>query len=252
MDTLGSIRPASVSAHQASQRAEAFERLRYLALQKRCGVLLGERGSGKSAMLSHLRLELAREGVEASCLRLAGVEPREIPQLIAAELGLGISANSSFLATWTLLHEYAAASAQSGNSHIFLFDQIDRVDAGATAIFERLLTMFDQSFACLFASRPKYHREFHVLFKNHAWLKIELGRMNRQEISQTLAKEFSHSENDLQVTSEAVDVIQEMTQGRMDKIRRLTELAALAAEAEEIRVLNEEVIRSLMGELSLK
>ena len=71
-------------------------------------------------------------------------------------------------------------------------------------------------------------------------------------MTQSLAKHLATEDFDIQISKEASSAAHVASNGRIDKLQRLTELAILAAEAEEIRVINEEIIRSIQSELKVK
>ncbi|MBT5018365.1 MAG: ATP-binding protein [Planctomicrobium sp.] len=252
MDTIGSIQTSEFVANEQSNRQEVLERLRYLAIQRRCGIMVGRRGSGKSQLLQHLKTELELDGISSSVINLGGVTAAELPFMIAADLGLGLASNSDALTTWLALQDYAVGCQQSATEHVFIFDQIDRAPAELAMTLERLLSLFDSTFACLFAARPGYHPSFKSLFKNHSWLRVDLERLSESEVTQSLAKHLATEDFDIQISKEASSAAHVASNGRIDKLQRLTELAILAAEAEEIRVINEEIIRSIQSELKVK
>jgi hypothetical protein len=251
MDTIGKIRPSSKTNLSPSQRIEAFERLRYLASQQRCGVLIGQRGTGKSDLFSRLENELHREGFETSLINLAGLPADELPQIIAAELGLGLEPNADKLLTWSTLQDYANSVRQSNSHHVLMFDQLDRADVSTAVTFERLLSLFDGAFTCLFASRPKLGKPFRALIKNHCWMQVSLERLSSSDASQMLAQEVYSRSKELHLTQDAIAVVQDATAGRVDKLKRLAELTAIAAEADELREINKDVILSLKSELEI-
>lgn len=251
MDTLGSIRPEMKRVSQESFRTEALERLRYLACHRRCGILVGRRGTGKTELLETLSSELEREGISTSRICLAGLAPEDVVFQIACDLGLGVEPGHSLRMIWTALQEYAQASQMSGNQHVFVFDQVDRADSSMALQFERLLTLFDDTFAVIFVSRPQIQPEFKRLLKNHSWMKVRIQRLSVADSTQVLAKELSAPERDLQITKEAAELAVELTKGRLDRLKRLSELAALAAEAEELKTVNAEILRSLQLEVTL-
>lgn len=251
MDTIGKIRPSSKSIQAPSQRTEALERLRYLAVQQRCGVLIGRRGTGKSDLFARLANELHREGFETSLINLAGLSADELPQIIAAELGLGLEPTADKIQTWATLQDYANAVRQSNAHHVLMFDQLDRADVSTAVTFERLLSLFDGAFACLFASRPKLAKPYRVLMKNHCWMQVPLDRLNSNDASQLLAQEVHSRSHELHLTPGAIAAAQDATAGRVDKLKRLAELAVIAAEADHLDEIDNEVIRSLKRELEL-
>ncbi len=252
MDTLGTIRPAIISPQPESQRTEALERMRYLALRRRCGVLFGSRGAGKSDLLNRLGNELRLEAIQVSRINLAGLLSEEIPFQVARELGLGVPLDAGLIQHWSLLQDYSSACIWSGEHHVLLFDQLDRADESIAPALERLLTCFHGTVACLFTARPKLARPFRALIKNQSWMEVKLKRLSNEDLSQVLAQEISSNSQQLSLSSDASEAAEDVTKGRLDKLKRLAELAAIAAEAEEIQEINAEIIRALQGEVTVK
>ncbi|QDT31200.1 AAA family ATPase [Thalassoglobus polymorphus] len=252
MDTIGTIRPSVISPQPASQRAEALERMRYLALQRRCGVLYGSRGSGKTDLLNRLDDELSREAIQVSRINLAGMLPEEIPFQLGGELGLGLPSHTPLIHSWSLIQDFTQACSRSGEHHVLMFDQLDRADQSIAPTLERLLTLVNGTFSCLFASRPKPERAFRSFIKNQSWMEVKLERLSNEDVSQVFAQEISSKSQALNLSSDATSAAKEVTKGRLDKLKRLAELATLAAEAEEIHEINAEIIRALQGEVIVK
>lgn len=252
MDTQGMIRPTGTRIRQRGQRTEAFERMRYLGMQRRCGLLVGPRGSGKTEMLEQLEQAFQREGCSVAQIALVGMTGTELPLQVAAHLGIGLELNGDLLTTWAMLQDYADAVRQTGTKQVLIFDQLDRADDSLRPPLERILTLFDGTCSCLFAGRPKLSRWLRTLVKNYCWMCVNLQPLSETDVSQTFAQEVSNFSGDLQITPEAVATAYEVTAGRLHQLRRLAELARLAAEAENLQQIDGEVIRQLNRELEFQ
>lgn len=250
MDTIGTIEPGEMKIDPpSSQRGETFERLRYLSEERRCGLLVGKRGTGKTDLLRKLLYEVEQAGLPTVYLSLSGVDADEFPQLLALQLGLNERGVQSRLETWIALQEFAEGLAETETHYVFLLDQIDRAEPSIVLVLDRVLTIFANSAAVIFASRPKFPVEFKTLFKSHSWMKVSLESLQTYEVSRTIAQELSREDTKVTITPEAVDLIDDVSNGRVDRLERLTKLAILAAQAEGLETIDREVIQSIQAEL---
>ena len=250
MDTIGTIQPGEMKSDTPhSQRGEAFERLRYLAEERRCGLLVGKRGGGKTDLLLKLQCEVEQAGLPTVFLSLSGVVGDELPQLLALQLGLNERGVQSRLETWIALQEFAEGLAETETHYVFLLDQIDRATPSLVPVLDRVLTTFADSAAVIFASRPKFPVEFKAFFKSHSWMKVSLESLQTHEVSRTLAQKLSREDAKVTITPEAVELIDDVSNGRVDRLDRLTKLAILAAQAEGLETIDREVIQSIQAEL---
>lgn len=265
MDTIGHIHPlpaetesaiAESAPLHATYRVEELERLRYLALHRKCGVVIGKHGSGKSDLLARLQLELESEGTEASIIRLASLTLDEFPWRMAAEIGCSPPLEASTRQLWANLDDYAHGCRQTGQQRVLLFDQFSTADRGLIPSIERFLTTFEGACSCILAIRPSAAKALGPLIKRHAWLQIHLPRLTEEESSAVVLEQAQSNATDppsvaTEFTHDAVDALVAVGSGRIDRLRRLTELAILAAESEEQPTIDAELIRSLQQELRL-
>lgn len=251
MDTLGTIAPPPSAAAEPDQRTEALERLKYLAHAGACGLLTGKPGSGKSWLFAQLAAQLRREGLAVAQIDVGGLSDAELPAQVAARLGLGVSPRIDRLELWSLLEELAEASQRTGRRMALLLDHVERADERLSAPLGRLMDLFGSSCAWLLAGAPGLAVPFEQLLHRRAWLRVELGSLERTDVARILSRELLSRDASLRLTPDAIDVAAAAAEGRIGRLCRLAELAALAAEAEESGEISGDLLRTLQQELAL-
>jgi general secretion pathway protein A len=125
--------------YESPAHEEALARLLYLVEQhRRCGVLWGPAGTGKSLVLELLRREAVRTGAEVALVDLLGSSGREMLWEVLAALGLSPAVNESQMNLWRRLHDHVLASRYAHASLVLIFDHLDRAHADCVALIERL------------------------------------------------------------------------------------------------------------------
>ncbi|SFJ18671.1 hypothetical protein [Planctomicrobium piriforme] len=249
MDTLGTISLQIAPCAETEHRTEALERLRYLAQSGKYGLLLGSEGTGKSWLFGQLARQLRREGVAVAQLNLSGMAGLELPYQVAGRLGLGVTTSASLLEVWSRLQEYAEAGRSMKRSLAFLVDHIDRADESALVPLGRLMELFNWNCGWLMASRSPCPSVWQSFFQGRSWLKVELKDLQPRETAQLLARDMSERAIAAQFTSEGVTAAHELTAGRIRRLRQLAELASVAVEAEGLKEIDADLLRSLAAEL---
>lgn len=249
MDTLGKIVPATSQITGTRPRTEVLERLRYLAHRDTCGVLSGGPGAGKSALLGKLAGQLRREGCSVIEINLNGVDGEELPHLLAARLGLGISLHLSQRSVWALLTEYASGRSLSRSRLVLILDHLDRADASVLAALDRAMQVFSHGCGWLVSARSNVPAMLKSFVRERAWLRVELKELTSEESAQVLARELAGGAAPVHMTPEAADFTVALARGRVDRLQQLAELASLAAQAEGIPVVGQEQLAAITEEL---
>jgi len=261
MDTVGHNAPRGDVSDQAAaiektqekaahdQRSEALERMRYVALQGRCGLLTGPRGAGKTWLTQQLVDELRRQGTPAETINLTALPGEELAFSVASKLGFGIDVFDTEMSIWALLQDYAESIRDIGTRHVLVFDDIDRADDGALPRLNRVMNLFESTGACIFTATPKVRRPIRRLLKSAAELKIELGDLSAAETSQILAQRLQRLRIPVTVTDDAVQALQKLGKGQLDRVKRLAELSSLAVEVEQSHAIDGRLVHEVAGEL---
>ncbi len=249
MDTLGSITPDHNAPSAFDQRIEALERLRYVAQQGSRGLLTGPRGSGKTALLQKLKDEFRREGTQAEIISLSGVGGEELVYLVASQLGFGIDTFDTECSLWSLLQDYAESNRQIGLQQVIMFDHIDRAEVSIVPKLGRLLTVLGSTCGCIFSTRPKLDKSLRKLLRSSADLRIELCDLSELQAARIVGHRLAELPTQAQLTDEAMTALLQLSKGKVDRLARLTELCSIAAEVEEMNMIDAELVKAVAAEL---
>src|SRR5260221_4392171 len=127
--------------YESPGHEEAIARLLFLIEQhRRCGVLWGPSGTGKSLILELLRREAARNGGEVALVDVLGHGSREMLWEVLAGLGLAPGVDDSQFRLLRLLPHDVPANRHSQAPLGLVLGQTDRAQANCLAPVERLRT----------------------------------------------------------------------------------------------------------------
>src|SRR5262245_48047119 len=125
--------------YESPGHEEALARLIFLVEQhRRCGVLSGPAGSGKSLVLEFLRRETLRTGAEVAAVDLIGLSCREMLWEILAALGRSTGIDDSPHRLWRLLHDHITANHEAHVPLVLILDHLDRAQPECVVAVERL------------------------------------------------------------------------------------------------------------------
>ncbi|MEW4488307.1 hypothetical protein AB1L42_09515 [Thalassoglobus sp. JC818] len=249
MDTIGTIRPEEAFCSPESQLEEAVERLKYLVSRKSAGLLVGSSAVQLQTVTQHLLRSLSEEGQTAQQIHLAGVSADEFPELIATELGVRPVRSSRKIDQWSAISNFASSSKLLPVRRCLILSGLELVDESLIPAIDRILTLIRGTVPVIFTSWQSLREPLRTVLAQHAWMKVEIGNLSPQESVQELAGELARKNVDVKLSSDAAAVAHQLTNGDLNRLRRLAELAAIAAEADELPIIDANVLRSLSEEI---
>jgi general secretion pathway protein A len=118
---------------------EAVARLLYLVeQQRRCGVIVGPPGTGKSLVLRVLVAQARRAPCDVVLVDLLGRNARELLWETVAALGLGPRGDESPRILWRILSDYLETNRFIHHPIVLCYDHLDRAEHDCLAAVERI------------------------------------------------------------------------------------------------------------------
>lgn len=249
MDTIGSIRPEPTGAILERHLEEVIERLRYLASRKSSALLAGPGAKHSRFVVDRAVAALNEDGHLVKEIHLAGVTPEELPELVAMELGVRPVGSNRRIDLWSAISDFAAGSRLLPAQRCLIFSGVELVDDALIASIDRVLTMLQGSVSTIFWTWQSVREPLRSVLAQHVWMKIDLTPLSPEESAQELAGALVRQNSAIKLAPDAAQVAHHLTRGDIHRLRRLAELAILAAEADELPIIDAEILRSLSGEI---
>lgn len=230
---------------------EALARLLYLVEQRRrCGLVSGVAGTGKSLVLEVLRSQAVRSGSHVALVDLVGRTARELLWETLAGLGFWPGADDAPHRLWRRVQEHIAANRFARFSLVLLFDHLDRAQPECIVAIERLAQLSaggQTGLTLILASRNQQAPE---MLHQVSDVRIDLGPIEREQIRQHVETLLARAGAERPIFDEsAFDRLYDETRGIPRQINRLCELALLAGMAEQVATIGEPIIAAAADDL---
>lgn len=239
--------------YQSPAHEEAVARLMYLVEQnRRCGVLSGLGGTGKSFVLQVLLAEARRLPREAVMIDLLGRSGRDLLWETLASLGLGARIDESPRVQWRMLTDHLAANRYTGASTVICFDHLDRAEADCLTALERLyhVAATESGVTLVLSVRDGRSPRLIQTLASIADLNVELAPLDREQTElyvETLLARAGGTQT--LFDSEAYDRIYAETRGVPRDISRLCDLALVAGMADDAPLITEAIVAATAEQL---
>jgi hypothetical protein len=243
--------------YESPVHEEALARLLFLIENhRRCGVLSGPGGTGKTLILELLRREVARGAGEIARIDLFGRTARELLWETAAELGLCPDQDDGPHRLWRKLHDHVLANRYAQAPLVLVLDHLDRAQAECVGVVERLQHLSasgDTGLTLILGVRGDRSGSLSEALREVSDLRIELAPFDREQTEhfvETLL--FKTGATRTLFEPEAFDRLFAETRGIPRALNRLCDLALLAGMADGVTAIDEEIIRAAAEELHVR
>jgi type II secretory pathway predicted ATPase ExeA len=233
---------------------EALARLFYLVEQgKRCGVLVGPAGTGKSFLLKVLVRQVSRTQRQVATVDLLGLSSDEMLTALACALRIPASASGSRGTLWRDLEDYFRGSHACRIQTVLVLDHLERAEDDCVRAIDRLLHVRGAGGEFLTVAVASRSHANAAILNEMADIRVELVPFDRRPTGiyvQNLLRRAGCVE---QVFDEpALDVLYEQSRGVPRDVNRLCDLSLLAAMSAEQRRVDERIVLSASLELQAR
>ena len=230
---------------------EACARLLFLIEERRrCGLLTGAAGTGKSCLLRQIQSAALRLGRQCVRLDATGLDASELAWQIADGCHADCGADDSSAQMWTSLQAQLSGLAVVGQPVVVLVDHFDLVDFGCGLILRRLMQLAESTGADLTVLIAARERFTAPLLLDAVELHVELTAWSEHETSRYIADSIRHAGAIAPIfTADAVSTIHRQTRGNPARVAWLCDLALLAAMSGDQRRIDAHIVNAAAEEL---
>lgn len=240
---------------------EALARMSFLAEERwRLGVLIGERGVGKSATLTMFAQRLRATGAQVALVNLLSCQADEALASCALQLGLELGRQFDAGALWRRLADRVAENRFQRVATVFLFDDADEANRGGVgaqtlAYVERLSLLdvtADARLSMLLAAKPDSVSQLGRRLLEATDLKIELEAWGESDSLQFLETSLAKSGRQTALfTRDALIALHRFAGGVPRRLKQLADLSLLAGAGQELAVIDADTVDAVFNELGV-
>lgn len=226
---------------------EALARLLFLIeQQRRCGVLYGPTGTGKSLLLEILSQQVQRTQRQLAVIDLLGKTGPEMLWEMATALGLSPHSCETPAGLWRLLRDFLHGSEAARVQTVVLFDHLERAGDDCCAFLERLVhsqTSPTHWTTVIFSVRTDALPRLAGLLRDLSDLRVELPRLDRIQSHHYVETLLDRAGGKATIFERAaLDRLHELSRGVPRELNRLCDLSLLAAMSDGDSRINERLV----------
>ena len=231
---------------------EALARLLFLVEERRrCGLLSGATGIGKSCLLRQVQSSAMRLG--RLCVRVdaTGLDGNELTWRVADGCQADCEADDSPARLWSRLQTRFSGLAVVEQPVVALIDHFDLVEFGCSQSLRRLMQLADATDAELTVLIAARERHAAPLLLDAVELHVELSAWSEDETARFLWDSLRRAGScEAIFTADAIQAIHALAHGNPSQVVWLCDLALLAALSEDRRRVDSQVVEAAAMELS--
>ena len=245
-------RKSSGGPNVGASHEEAMARLMFLVDERRrCGMLTGPAGIGKSRLFRRVQSHALRHGRLCVDFDATGIEADEFVSQIAEQMFADVSANSVASQRWSRIQKRMSALSLVKQPIVILIDHFDLVEFGYSQVIRRLMHLAEITGADLTVLVAAHERFTAPLLLDVVELSIELLPWTLAETGEFIDKATrAAGATTTLFNDDAIDSIQKLTHGVAADVIWLCDLCLLAAMSRDIHSVDGELVESAASELS--
>ncbi len=230
---------------------EALARLLFLVDERRrCGLLTGGAGTGKSCLFRRVMSYAQRRGRFCLEIDATGVGATELAGRIAEQLLADCDPPATPARCWSLIQQQLANQALVGQPVVVLVDQMDLAEDGVAVTLRRLMNLAESSgteLTLLIAARSSFST---AELRDDIELSVELTGWSLDETSLFITDSLRTAGATSDIFSpESVSAVHEITRGIPGDVVRICDLSLLAAMNDGRNEIDAEIVEAAVAEL---
>jgi type II secretory pathway predicted ATPase ExeA len=235
---------------------EALARLHFLVgQQRRLGLLLGGRGSGKSLLLDVFAAEMRRAGRPVATMSLLGMEKDEFLRHLAIEFGLNPAPGLPISSLWRMVTDRLAEYGYQRVDAVILLDDADWASPELSSQVYRLAQIegsLDAQHTIVLAGQQDRIGQTWASLLDLAELRIDLGAWEASDTEAYLDNSLTRAGRDTPIFDDpAVMKLHELSHGVPRRISQLADLALAAGAGQTLDRIGAQTIESVYHELGV-
>jgi len=235
----------------SQQHDEAMARMLFLVEEsRRCGIIVGPSGTGKTYLLKLLQQRAERIGRLTVRCEATGIESDEFVGQIAVGCNAVVDPNMTSSRIWSGLRSRFAALAVIRQPLVILIDHFDQVEFRCQQAVWRLNQLADATGLKLTVFLATRDRTFPAVLQDLVELRIDITPWNSVETSQFIISAIEHAGcNERMFTDDALTAIHELTNGVPARVVSLSSHSLLAARGQDQVLVTRECVEAAASEL---
>ena len=235
----------------SQQHDEAMARMLFLVEEsRRCGIIVGPSGTGKTYLLKLLQQRSERLGRITARCEATGIEGEEFIGQIAVGCNAAVDPNTTSARIWNGLRTRFAALAVIRQPVVILIDHFDQVEFRCQQAVWRLNQLADAVGLKLTVVLATRDRTFPAVMHDLVELRIDIAPWSSAETSQFINSAIEHAGcHAILFTDDALTAIHEVTNGVPSRVVSLSSHCLLAARGQDQMVVTRECVEAATREL---
>lgn len=244
-----------VRLYPSEALSEATARVGYLVDERRrAGVLLGERGYGKTATLASIRLSLEEQGAAAAVIDSYGLSRRELLWQTAEGLRAGPDPTDDEARLWRKLADCVRQFKWQNRASVLLLDDADQLGADLMRQLVRLLRIdpeHDARWTVVLATQPDRLQRLDEAVLHAIDLRIDLEAWTEDDTFGYVQDALIEAGRLTPVfDDDALSLLHNLTSGVPRHVVRLADFALVAGAGAGVELINASLVEQAFEEIS--